>query len=270
MNVLKLDIYQYEDYRLFLTDLIGKNASIKGFRTRLATAARCQKSFLSQVMTGTVHLTPDHAANIATYLKFDHDETSFFIDMVIYARAGSEALKTFLMERIAQSTMEKQKIANRFNEATQIDFQHHAAFYSRWYVSATYMLLGQTQNLDEISHRLGIALSVVESTVETLKRIGLTVRDEEGLLINKESNLFLKESPFRNAFLSSWRHVGSLKQQLPETKSDFFTMIWSISKESKGQVKAIFLEAISAAKVICAAPQNEEELICVNLDFFDV
>ena len=270
MHAMKLDIYQYDDYRLFLTDLIGKNTATKGFRTRLAAAARCQKSFLSQVMTGSVHLTPDHAANIASFLKFDRDETSFFIDMVIYARAGSETLKNFLRDRIALNTVEKQKIANRFTEATQIDFQHHDAFYGQWYVSATYMLLGQTQNLEEISRRLGVPLAIVETTVETLKRIGLTVRAEDGRLINKESNLFLKDSPFRTSFLSSWRHVGSLKQQLPDNKSDFFTMIWSISKENKAQVKSIFLDAITAANAISITPQVEEEMICVNLDFFNV
>ncbi len=270
MDATKLDIYQYKDYRLFLTDLIVKSTAIKGFRTRLATAARCQKSFLSQVMTGNVHLTPDHAANIASFLKFDREETSFFIDMVSYARAGSDTLKSFLSERIGRNIFEKQKIANRFTEAKQIDFRHHDAFYSQWYVSATYMLLGQTQDLEEISKRLGIPLKAVETTIETLKRIGLTVRGEDGRLINKESNLFLKDSPFRMSFLSSWRHVGSLKQQLPETKADFFTMIWSISKESKAQVKTIFVDAISAAKEICSAPQAEEELICVNLDFFDI
>jgi len=270
MDAIKLDIYQYDDYRQFLSDLIRKNSAIKGFRTKLASAARCQKSFLSQVMTGSVHITLDHAANIASFLRLDREETAFFIDLVIYARAGSETLKNFLRDRFARNTEERQKIANRFNESKQIDFQHHDAFYSQWYVSATYMLLGHTQNLAEISRRLGIPLSAVETTIETLKRIGLTVRGEDGRLVNKESNLFLKDSPFRTSFLSSWRLVGSLKQQLPESKSDFFTMIWSISKESKAQVKAIFVGAISAAKEVCIASEKEEELICVNLDFFDI
>ncbi len=267
---MKLDIYQYDDYRLFLDELISKNTTTKGFRTRLASAARCQKSFLSQVMAGNVHLTPDHAANIAGFLKFDRDETSFFIDMVIYARAGSESLKEFLRDRIRRNILEKQRIANRFSEATQIDFQHHAAFYSYWYVSATYMLLGQTQNFEDISRRLGIPIKVVEDTVETLKRIGLTVRGEDGRLVNCESNLFLKDSPFRSTFLANWRHVGFLKHQLPDVKTDFFSMIWSISKESKTQVRSLFVDAVSAAKKICEQPQPEEELICVNLDFFDV
>ena len=132
------------------------------------------------------------------------------------------------------------------------------------------MLLGQTQSLEEISRRLGIPLKVIETTVETLKHIGLTARGEDGRLVNNESNLFLKDSPFRGTFLSSWRHIGFLKNQLPDARTDFFTMIWSISKESKLRVRSIFVDAISAAKDICNAPQPQEELICLNLDFFDI
>lgn len=266
----KPDVFFFDDYKSFLTDLIEKNSEVKGYRTRLAKAAHCQKSFLSQVMAGKVHLTPDHAAHIADFLGFNAEESEYLIDLVTLARAGSPALKRMVSRRLERRKGESRKIANRFTDAHQIDFKHHEAFYGQWFVSAIYMLLGHTQDASIIARRLGLAEETVLSTLKTLEQIGLTERDSRGQILKTQANLFLRDSPFRYNFRSSWRNVGLLRQQIPEPDSSFYTSLWSVSAANSTQMLRMFSDTITAVSAMSLEPQPEEKLICVNFDFFNV
>lgn len=149
------DIYFFDDYRSFLSDLFEKNAHVKGYRTRLAQAAQCQKSFLSQVMSGKVHLTLDHAAHIASFLGFGTDAGEYLVDLVAYARAGSPQLKQMIGARLERRKAESKKSSTRFAGSHQIDFAHHEAFYSQWFVSAIYMLLPQNAKRERLGKSFG-------------------------------------------------------------------------------------------------------------------
>lgn len=267
---MKLAVFYYENYRTFLADLIAENSETKGYRTRLAEAAGCQKSFLSQVMAERVHLTLDHAAAIAGFLNYDTDQSEYLIDLVTFARAAEGPLKKILYERLYRKKTDKRKISNQFPTSHQLEFKHHAEFYTRWYVSAVYMLLGKDQDAGVLSRRLGIEATLITDTLEMLERIGLTYRDSDGRFQKTQTFLFLKESPFKYSFRSSWRNVALLKQQLPDPEAAFFTMLWSVSIENRAKILRIFTEAIAAAQEICSAQQPEEDLICLNMDFFSV
>lgn len=267
---MQLAVFYYENYRTFLTDLIAENENVKGYRTRLAAAAGCQKSFLSQVMSEKVHLTLEHAAGIAGFLGYDTDQTEYLIDMVTRDRASDGPLKKILNQRMSRKKTEKRKISNQFPTSHQIEFKHHAEFYGRWYVSAIYMLMGQTQDAELLARRLGIKSELVTDALSVLERIGLTYKDTMGRYHKTQTFLFLKESPFKYSFRSSWRNVGLLKQQLPDPDAAFFTMLWSVSHENRVKVLRIFTEAIAAAQDICSLTQLEEDLICLNLDLFSV
>lgn len=267
---MKPDVFFFDDYKSFLSDLIEKNSDVKGYRTRLAKAAHCQKSFLSQVMAGKVHLTPDHAAHIAAFLAFSPEESEYLIDLVTLARAGSPALKRLVSRRLERRKGENRKLSNRFTDAYQIDFKHHEAFYGQWFVSAIYMLLGHTQDTRAIALRLALPEEVVASTLKTLEQMGLTETTSNGEIRKTQANLFLRDSPFRYNFRSSWRNVGLLRSQLPEPDSSFYTSLWSVSQANSTQMLRMFSDTIAAAGAKALEPQNEEKLICVNFDFFSI
>ena len=64
------NVFEFLDYRKFLTAVIEKQSRTKGFRALLASGAGCQRTYLSMALHGKVHLTPEHALGIA-HRSFD-------------------------------------------------------------------------------------------------------------------------------------------------------------------------------------------------------
>lgn len=124
--------------------------------------------------------------------------------------------------------------------------------------------------MKDLGNRLGISENQVKTTLKKLEDIGLIERDSSGRFRNKESNLFLCDSPFQYNFRSSWRTVGLLKQQVPDPDSSFHTWLWGVSRESASQIHRMFVDTLRIAGAKAVEERKEERLICVNFDFFSV
>ena len=57
-------IFVFEDYREYLKTKIEENKLIRGYQSKLATAAGCQRSILSQTVKGKMDLSRDQAAGL--------------------------------------------------------------------------------------------------------------------------------------------------------------------------------------------------------------
>jgi len=64
------NVFNHLDYKDFLKIQIEENHEAYGYKSRLAKAANCQKSFLSQVLNSHIHLTPEHAVGLCQFWKF--------------------------------------------------------------------------------------------------------------------------------------------------------------------------------------------------------
>ena len=154
----KLNVFRYTDYKRLLREQVRRHAGVYGYRSQLARAAGCQKSFLSQVLNGPTHLTPDHAAGLARHWGFSADETEYFMECVHYGRAGSKHLKDYLKSRMHR-LKEQSELDTQTFEGTDLD-RHDAAthYYSAWQFSAAHVLmrLPDVNTSEELAARLRI------------------------------------------------------------------------------------------------------------------
>ncbi|MFX6794117.1 hypothetical protein ABTH15_20060, partial [Acinetobacter baumannii] len=77
-----------KDYKQFLLLQVAAHAGEYGYKSKLAVAAGCQKSFFSQVLNAHVHRTPEHALGLARFWKLNRLERDYFLELVNHARAG--------------------------------------------------------------------------------------------------------------------------------------------------------------------------------------
>jgi hypothetical protein len=86
-------VYLMTSYRDYLRYVIQVNEGTRGFRTRLAEAASCQPSYLSQVLGGTASFSLDQLLGIARYLGLNESEWEYLRELGILDRAGGQKLR---------------------------------------------------------------------------------------------------------------------------------------------------------------------------------
>ena len=124
----------YEDYRDCLRTTVQSQGR-RGFKSKLAAAAGCQLSHLSQVLSGHVNLTEDQAFGIASHLSFDPVESEYFLLMVRAARAGAKGYREHLLKKARLLRTEHKQLHRRL-QTRDITHQHKETYYSAWYYSA--------------------------------------------------------------------------------------------------------------------------------------
>ena len=98
-----MDVFSAKTYKEYLHYQVDRHGHVKGYKSRLSEAARCQNSFLSQVLHSHADLTPEHALGLTYFWEFSEEERSHFLDLVHLARAGTVSLRDYLSHRLDES-----------------------------------------------------------------------------------------------------------------------------------------------------------------------
>jgi len=102
-------LFSFVDYKEFLKNKV-RLARTRGMQSEIARAIRCQPSFLSKVLSGKVHLTPDHAVLLAHHWKMTLEEAEYFRELVQLGRASTPVLRQVIEGRLAN--LKAQSLAN--------------------------------------------------------------------------------------------------------------------------------------------------------------
>lgn len=137
----------------------------------MAEAAGCQRSYLSQVIHGNVHLVPDHAYGLSQYFGLSDEEREYFITMLEYARATSEDYKEHIRGKLQELKGEKhseQKVAPK-------------SYFSSWHWSAIHLLtnLPEYQSPKKLAEFLRLPEDSVRLSLETLAKVGLVKKEKQ-------------------------------------------------------------------------------------------
>jgi uncharacterized protein (TIGR02147 family) len=258
-----MSIFEFNDYKAFISHHIASNAQIRGYKTVLAQAAGCQKAFFSHVHRSHVHLTPDHAAGLANYW--------YFLVLVDLARAGTERLKNHLQERALKIKKQHGKLEERLKTSAVQEHIIQTYYYSSWYWSALHMLasIPQFQTPEKMADRLGLDPRLVLETLKELEKMGLLKKQKDRWVITDKSFHLPKSSPLNEVNHGNWRQRALVDVQKRTDESFHYTSVFSMSKSDAKKIRQLVAElVIDTRKLI--EPSEEEELFCFNADFFEV
>ncbi len=266
-----MNLFDTEDYKKYILAKIEENTHIKGYRSQLAEQAGCHRTFLSQALHSHVQLTPDHGAGLAAFWGFDDDHTDYFLDLIHLARAASKVLSQRIRKRMRDLRARHENLTEKFHTPALPRGIQEAVYYSSWHYAAIHIVLGipQIRTVPAIAARLGLPSSLVEKSLAELSAIGVVRQDGSKWLPESLGIHLPKTSPLTSVNHFNWRQRAIYKLQTSEVEGVHYTGVFALARADAERIKRLFLDAITSAHKI-VEPSKEEELVCLNCDFFVV
>lgn len=267
----KFNIFSYIDYLVIFKKMIELNKKIYGYKAQLAEAAGCQRSYISQVLMGTVDLTAEHAVGLVNFWNFSEQEKEYFVTLVLFARAGSAQLKDFIRNKIDHLRRDQEDLSKRIIEKMILPEEQAAVFYSNWqYLAVTILLtIPQYRNHSAIAQRLNLKDETVQKVLRELQELGLATKVAQGWVATNNTIHIPRSSKFNSLNHSHWRNQAIQNAFIGDEQSVHYTSVCSISKSDAEKIKELVFHLIDESRRI-VAPSREEELFCLTCDWFKV
>jgi uncharacterized protein (TIGR02147 family) len=265
-----MKVFQIKEYRDYIRRRIQENRAVRGYQGKLADAAGCQKSFLSQVLNSHVQLTPDHAAGLCRFWALTEDESDYFIGLVNLERAHSPHLKAALTRQLATLRQKQEDFARRFDHAQALSGGEELVYYSSWHYSAIHIALGLPgcRTPRALSERLRLPLPQVLASLAALEGLGIVRKGTGDQWTVARNDLHLaKRSALTAVHHSNWRHKAITRLHERDEWDLNYTGVHSLSARDAERIKDLLREAIADARKI-VGPSPEEELVALTCDFF--
>ena len=196
------DIYQYTDYRAFLSAYFAerKAASSSFSHQFFAHKAGIKSSgFVLHVMKGERNLTRPVMLNVARAVGLNAAQTEYFEDLVSFAQAKTQSDREYYLDRIAAK--------RKHIKATTLDDKQYR-LYSEWYHSAIRELITL---LDKNDDPATLAKLLVPPVTPKQAKNSLKLQEELGVL-QKNKNGYRQAQPFVSGG-GPVRNTGLVKYQ---------------------------------------------------------
>ncbi|MEY4630353.1 MAG: hypothetical protein RIQ81_473 [Pseudomonadota bacterium] len=270
--VTPVEIFGFSDYREYMTHRISSDEEGRGYQKKLAVAAGCQSSYLSQVLSGQANLTVEQAVGLCVWWQFDEDETDFFLALVQIDRAGTPKLREHLQQKIDQLRTRRRKLSNRFRDAGEITPGQETEYYSTWYLPIIHTMVSvpRFRKPAAIAAALSMPQSAVESALANLEKAGL-VQQKDGLWSNTARSIHLKsDSPLNYVYHGNIRQLAGRSMQRTEPgQSIHYSAVYSLSEKDFDRLKQQFITAIEESRSV-VRDSKEEAVVVFGLDFFRI
>lgn len=264
-----MKIFVCHAYRDVLRGFIAENASVRGYQTALAAAAGCQPSYLSQVLHGSVHLTPDHIAGMSAFWRLTEEESEYVFFLLQQERASAPFLKNMARKKIEKLRVQNESIENLGPTPERILLEEALLYYSNWMHQAVHILatLPGGVGVQDIARRLHVSEKMVQEACENLLGLRLLERAENRFCSTKKNIHLQRNSPLCATNHANWRHRALLKMQEPADQNIHYTAIHGLSRADAEKIRLLILELVEKTRAL-VAPSAEEDAVCLCVDFF--
>jgi uncharacterized protein (TIGR02147 family) len=262
-----MNIYQYNDYLAYIQKSLEQNKQKRGFHAQMAKAAGMHPSYLSRILHEFTHITPDQAAGLSQFWKFDREETNYFLALVNWARAGTPALKNIL-EKELEIIKSKQLELGPHLHAENIGIDAENLYYSSWYYCAVHILITipECNTESAISEKLGLKKEQIKKILKTLEQLGFVKKDKGKWLPLKTSIHLSNKSWMAAIHHINWRIKMADQIQFRHEEELHYTGIHTLGKTDFKKIKDKLLEVLVEVNNI-VRPSPEEELCCLLIDW---
>jgi uncharacterized protein (TIGR02147 family) len=215
----KIYIFDYRSYKPYLKAIAGGRALRRGMKAQLAKAAGCQPTYISQVLHGKAHLSPEQAERLTRYLELTKEESQFFLLLLHKDRAGTTELREAYQQQIEDRIVQRMSVVNRLGANNALTEEQHAVFYSSWQYLAIHMALTipELQNREALSAYFNIGFERVDRVLEFLVQTGLAIQNKNNYSTGTPVIRLGKDSPHIFKHHGHWRQqaIESLERESP-------------------------------------------------------
>ena len=240
-----MNVYGFIDYKEFIKHKINENKELRGYQTRLSEAAGCRLSYLSQVLTMHVHLTPEHAAGLTIFWSFLPKEAEYFVLLVNMGRSDNLVLRQILERRRKELLESIASVASRIQPYDKVSLADQQKYYSSWLYSAVHILVSVPayRTVQSIARRLYVLPEKISMTIDELINMGLIESKKEQLKITSRRMHVGPESTLCSVNHSNWRYKTVNRMQTHPQSDDLnYTAIYSLSKKDSAKLREMIFE----------------------------
>ncbi len=265
-------IFDFNSYKAFLIDFEQSRKGFeRGFRSKLASFINCQSGYVTRVLNESAHFSLEQALKIASFLKLNEKEQSFFLLLVEKDRAGTKELKEYFKHKIDKERDSYLNIKERVGDSRALTASEQSVYYSNWHYLAIHMLttIKGFDNVESISKTIGLSLSATSEIILFLLRTGILM-EVKGKLSAGITQVHLdRESPLINQHHTNWR-IAAIQSLTNNSKSDIHYS--TVSTLSKSDVEILKLKVVKLIEeyVAIVKPSNEEQMYGFNIDFYNL
>jgi uncharacterized protein (TIGR02147 family) len=179
-----IDIFQYTDYRKYLTDFYEAEKKRNPHFSHRYIAQKVgfsSSGFFSKILQGKTNISTALAFKFSEFLKHKRHESDFFELLVLFNQAKNHAEQKRWFEKILAFSKSKVKI---------VDISQYK-FFEKWYyvaireLLASYKFNGDYKQLAKHLHP-AIRPSEARKAIEVLLRLGLIKKDETGVYVQTD------------------------------------------------------------------------------------
>jgi uncharacterized protein (TIGR02147 family) len=268
-----INIFEFEDYRVFLRTYLGSEANqAAGARKKLLVDTGISTSLLTQILSEAKQLSSEQAYEVALHLNFSEKETDFFLNLVEIGRAGSVKLKERLRSKMALMRADSLKVSSRVSGSVTLTDEEKALYYSNWIYSGIRNLIptGQGKTIKDIALKLNLAENVVEKATQMLMDFDLLGKDDKGNFIYSRGYTHLdSNNPMIFRHHQNWRQKAI--QQMDNYKENHlhYTCPMAVPVEAMAELRARLIEEIKNFSKSLKTAKSPTVSYCLNIDLFE-
>lgn len=261
-------IFSAKSYRKWIESRVDAAPDRRGYKARLAQAARCQRSYLSQVLAERAHLTPEHALRLGDFWRLSDIERKYWLHLVQKDRAGTAELKIFHQAAMDEIRDGAENLESRFRVGALGDpeqaLYYSDPLYTQLHMSVT---IPGLQTAEALCAHTGEQLSRIENALGTLEYLGLVRRSGKRWITTQKVLHVGRESPHVVMNHQAWRMKAALNSARRDPRAVHYTALYTMSKEDHEQLRQLILDFIDRTRKV-VAPSPEERLACMLIDFW--
>lgn len=270
MSELSESLFRSKSYKQHLLDAEKSGlVAAKGFRSKLAEAAGCNSPFVSHVLNGAAHFSPEQALRISLFLGHEDDETKFFLLLVQYERAGTADLRAFHEKQISAILDSRTVVKNRLKVKEKLTLEDKVRYYSSWEYAAAHVLLtiSDFQTLDTVAERLKIPRVRAQQVLVSLTQMGLVRKKQDRYEVTESRIHIGTDSELVFQHHTNWR-LKVLPALAAKGIHDLhYSSAVTISKEDAKKLQSLTLDFLARINpIIDASPAEDIYSFC--LDFY--
>ena len=264
-----MDVYKYKDYRQLFKDRIQLEG--RGAHGRMAEAARCQSSYLSQVLSGSAQLTTEQAFAIATLWGLDEDGLEYVTGLVQLDRSGTHEYRLYWLNKLSQLARRKEQLSERISTSRTLSGEEQAKYYATWFYPAIHTLasIPKLRTITTLATRLNLPRDTVARAANDLATMGL-ISIEGDTLTTMEHNVHSRSSGLMVSHHNVWRNIANQRlQDRPQGSNYHYTALYGLSEADVSKLKDLIANFICETRDI-VAPSKEETAVCLAVDLFEI
>ena len=258
------------DYKAFLRTVVAAEGKERGYRKRLADQAGCQPAYLSQVLNGSVELTPEQADRLCTFWNFAPLESEIFLTLVLLGRAGSPSLRSRLSEKLSTLKTQWRKTDATFEQPELSASDRALLYYARWVYSAVHVLLTvpTLRTPEALAKHLDLDRAEINEALERLEQIGLAEKEGAKWKVKQMSLHAPQGAAAADIHHRNWRVKALGLSEAGKKNLVRYTSVHSLSAKDLGKVREILDQAIRQTRDVIS-PSPEETGACLLVDYFE-